>query len=348
MGEPNFPQRIKAILINIYNGQHNHSEITDLVKISRVVVISHFSRNRKHTTYLCCKNGFSLADLAYDCIGEVFEKSYNGEFKNLKTFFASLNKCIHETLPAEVYVAYKSLLMRIAEAQEARLFAQFDPNGFKIIRNIKEKISEENLFVLVKKNNELVLKFSTIEQSNSLPYLSVDDITTDFISLAKNGKSTVQFLNSLYKVIETQINCRKEILLSDAVELFKRVYGISDKFNGASDDNFENLSYQPKLGELEIGEIRIKVLCRLKEKILLNYYAKGKITKEQANAMYSSLDDLINDWIELGTNSDSFYEYFNSRLEINKREYQIHIKDKMEYLVKEARKEFALLIYSKN
>ncbi len=348
MGESNFPQKIKTILINIYYGQYYHSEITELVKISRVIVTSHLSRHKKNTTYLCFKNGFSLADLAYDCIGDVFEKSSNGEFKNMNSFFTSLKQNINECSAVEVYLAYKSLLLRISEAQETRLFAQFDPNGFKISRNIKENVAASGLFDLVRSNKELVLKSVTANSKNTLPRISLELIVNDFIALAINNKTTIQLLVSLHKVIELQTNYRSEVLLNDAVELFKQVYGISDKFSPIADDDLENLNYKGKHDELEIEEINAKVLAKIKEKILINYYAKGKVTKEQANAMYESLCELVYDWTNLGGNTESFFEYYKAHIETNKKEYQVHIKDKFEYLVKEVKKELATLIYSSN
>jgi len=347
MGERTFPQRIKTILCNIYNGQHDHSEIADLVKISRIIVTSYLSYHRKNTNYLCIKNGLSLADLAYDCIGEVFEKTNKGEYKNLNSFFNSLNNTVFNSSPTEIYLAYKSLLLRIFEAQESRLFSLFDPNGFKISRNIKENIKTLDFFLFEKKNNELLLKAVPLAEVNSLPYLNIDDITTDFLSLAKNNKTTKQLLFTLHQIIGSQKIYRKEILLNDTVELFKRFYGISDKLNIEADYDFENI-VNYKSDDPEINEICLKVMGRIKEKILINYYAKGKVTKEQANALYEAINDLIYDWKLSGNCTESYYEYFKSHLDINKNEYQIHIKDKFEYLIKEVKKEFTLLVYPKS
>jgi len=78
----------------------------------------------------------------------------------------------------------------------------------------------------------------------------------------------------------------------------------------------------------------------VKEKILINYFLKGKFTKEEAEAAFLSLNDIINDWCPGINLKNSVFEYYSSHVNISKENYLKNYRTKLEYLVNLARDEF--------
>jgi hypothetical protein len=84
----------------------------------------------------------------------------------------------------------------------------------------------------------------------------------------------------------------------------------------------------------------LQVETVLKEKILLTYFARGKIDRRQAEAMAGAFHDLL--WERCFSDSEmlSLFEYLSRRIVIDEHEYEELFRTKMEYLLRLAREEF--------
>jgi hypothetical protein len=94
------------------------------------------------------------------------------------------------------------------------------------------------------------------------------------------------------------------------------------------------------LSDFEIEEIRSQVELALKEKILLTYFARGKIGRREAEAIFSGLHDMLMDWCYSGGANASLQEYLTRYLPVDGETYENSYRAKMEYLLKVAREEF--------
>lgn len=298
--------------------------------------------------HLCEKQGISINDIAVDCIAEIFEKDINNKYRRLDSFFESLVTPVNDIAEKEMFLAWKGLLIKIAESQTARMYAQYDPAGFKIQRNIKETVPATEYFYLYKNVTGTYLIIPENENKDKLPSLQAEDIESEFITIVKDRRNTRELLKVLHDVIVEQKNYRKTIKLVEAVKLFKKV------FDYGADSRFDNEEFIDKnivislAEELEVDEVCAKVLKSIKEKILLNYFVKGRLTAEQSEALYSTICDLVFDWTKTGGNNNTIYEYYSGNMKIDENEYDAIIKDKIEYLVKLAKKEFSIYLNCRN
>ena len=129
-------------------------------------------------------------------------------------------------------------------------------------------------------------------------------------------------LNRLYQVLTTQNDYRRSILLTDVVSLFKKYF--SAEINNTYEVN-ELLLLSPVhndgFEEFEILQVKQKVENYIKEKILLDYFVKGKLNKEEAESIYLMIRDIINDWYYGVETRDSIYNYFTAHHQLEKEEY---------------------------
>jgi hypothetical protein len=78
----------------------------------------------------------------------------------------------------------------------------------------------------------------------------------------------------------------------------------------------------------------------LKEKIVLTYPARGKVTRAEAEAMFLAMQDQFEDWIMTQDSESSMYKRVKKQLDISEHQYEATLRTKMEYLLKMAREEF--------
>lgn len=333
--------KIHECLLAVSDDSVKHSQLTELVRISRLIIQSYLINYRSKVLNLITRNGITITDLSYDCIADAFCRNKDDKFYIIKKFISSLDQNINEIKKLNLFLAYKSFLIKVADAQLSKLYSQSDPIGSKILRNIKDVVRHSDKFTIVKNLSGLTLVVSNSDELFFKPEFPLEKIITEF-NMRSNESDTNSLLNRLYQVLTTQNDYRRSILLTDAVSLFKKYF--SAEMNNTYEVN-ELLLLSPVhndgFEEYETLQVKQKVENYIKEKILLDYFVKGKINKEEAESIYLTIRDIINDWYYGVETKDSIYNYFTAHQQLGKEDYLKRYRTKVEYLIKLARDEFA-------
>jgi hypothetical protein len=325
-------------------GSTNHRELSQLVKISRIIACSYLHNIRSSILYLCEQQGITTNDLSYDCIAEVFSRDENNSFYRIGRFCKSLNDSIAKISEREIFYAWKSLLIKVIDSQLARLYSQSDPVGSKILRNIRNVTRGGDHFILEKTISGNMLIPKNIDPLFHLPPIPIDRFEKEYFNIAYDRKNIInEQIEIVYNILTCQTEYRRAILLLDVVRVFKQraiTEYIPDKYEVENPDDIKNLT------TLEIEEFESKVITLLKEKIFLKYFAKGKFNKEQAEGVFFAVRDIVNDWCFNGDCQEPFFNYLIRYLKIDESTYVNTYKAKLEYLIKLAREEFVSLLDS--
>ncbi|MBI4547318.1 MAG: hypothetical protein HY707_05010 [Ignavibacteriae bacterium] len=328
---------LRTYLQSLLKGSISETDLSRFIQLSRSIVQSYLGYIRASITNLCLQQGLTLTDLAYDCIAEAFARDEERRFPLLENFRNSLNTDL-ETIPEnELFLAYKSFLKRIADAQLARLYAQSDPNGAKIHRNIRDSLKQSIHFCLNKDFRGYVVSPKGVDPLDHLETFSIEELEREFLSCAKPHHSTPEMLGILHTILGAQTSYRRSLPLTDVVQLFKKVY----QFDYAQLKHVDHEFSIDGLSEFEIDRMRSQVELALKEKILLTYLARGKVDRKQAEAMFCAMQDMLVDWCEMKDAETSLLHYIRQHVDITEDVYETQYRAKMEYLLKIAREEFA-------
>ncbi len=305
------------------------------------MIQSYLINYRSKVLNLIARNGITITDLSYDCIADAFARNGENKFHIIKKFISSLNDNINEIEALNLFFAYKSFLIKVADAQLSKLYSQTDPIGSKILRNIKDVVRRSDKYTIVKSLRGLTLVANNSDELFSKPEFPFEKILTEF-NMHGNDPDTNSLLERLRQILINQNEYRRSVLLTDTVLLFKKYFRteINDFYeinellllSPVHNDGFE---------EFEILQVKQKVENYIKEKILLDYFVKGKINKEEAESIYLAIRDIINDWYFGVETKDFIYNYFTAHHQLEKEEYLKNYRTKVEYLVKLARDEFA-------
>lgn len=336
---------LKKYLSSSITKKISKTECTELINISKKIVIPYLVHTKSSFLNLSRIHGLDINDLAIDVIAEVFRQDSEGILVNLVNFVSKLWIDINTISEENLFRAYQSYLRTIADAQIARLYAELDPNGFKIQRNIKELLPTETLD-LRKNILGTIIYVKGSEEFDRLPYLSLEDFEKDFLMNAKGKSTTRQLLTILHSQLVCDSNSRKEITIIDTVKLFKKHYKV-DQVLDYKEEEFEQLFTDSLTDKFEVEQIYINTLESIRCKIFIDYFSKGKLTLEQATALDRALNDMVFDLINMGKNHISYFDYLKKYIEIEHDEYDFKFKSKLEYLIKQVKDGFRNYLYSK-
>jgi hypothetical protein len=328
--------KLKSFLQQIDRNTVQEEDILEMVHLSRSIVQVYLRNLRYTIVKLCAEHGLSDTDLAYDCIAEAFSRNQSGEFVLLRNFVASLDGEMESLGEQDVFIAFKSFLLRITDAQLSRMYSQVDPMGSKIHRNLRECLKVSNIFFVKKDFRGLVIYPDGNEPLDQLEAYPLDILQNDFLSAAKREHSTNQLIKVLHDTLVGQSRYRRSIPLMDVVQLFKKIYQLEYEY-----ENSDETLTPAILHSVDTERIRFEVENALKEKIVLTYFAKGKVDRKQAEALWLACKDMITDWCKPESEGLTLFGYFSRYYPIDADAYESTYRVKMEYLLKSARKEFA-------
>ncbi|MBI5476361.1 MAG: hypothetical protein HY964_06460 [Ignavibacteriales bacterium] len=321
--------------MKLLKGEIDHRELAELVHISRSIIENYLRYFRQSVVRLSLHQGLTISDLAYDCIAETFSKDENDNYQKLINFSKALNNDLTQLPEIEIFLAYKSFLTCLADAQLARLYAQSDPAGAKIHRNIRDTIKNSDSLLIVKDYRGLVVKLkdNPAERLNEFPQ---EEFEREFMINVDHQRTIPELLNVCREILVGQNKYRTSISLVDVVQIFRKIYQ-SDHTLIEEEDVFASEG----LTKFEIEQLCSEVLLFLKEKIFLTYLARGKVDRKSAEAIYTAFRDMLEDWCYGEESKSSIFEYLKVHIQIDDNQYEEIYRTKMEYLLKIAREEFA-------
>lgn len=328
-------KKLKELLSCFINGNISHSELTDLVHLSRAIIQSYLGYVKTSITQLCLHQGLTATDLAYDCIAEAFARNEQNKFPQIDNFIGSLHQKLEDIPETDLFLAFKQFLICIADAQLARLYAQADPAGAKIHRNLRDNIKTSNFLQLEKDFRGIVIKPKNVDTLNYRELFPIDEFERELSNRLDHQPSTPEFIHELYNILITQETYRRSMTLVEVTQIFKKVFQRDFEPIDVESFSVEGLT------EFEIDRIRMQVELALKEKILLTYLAKGKVNRKEAEALFAAISDILEDWCSGEESQPSLFGYLNEHLPMNEEIYESTLRPKMEYLLKIAREEFA-------
>jgi hypothetical protein len=326
---------LKTRLQSVLDGDTDHHGLTDLVYFSRTIIQSHLQHIRRSAIWLCRQQGISLEDLAFECVGEAFRRDGTSRFTVLESFAQSLDVGLDKSPEIEVFLAYRALLTRVADQHIARLFAEVDPAGGRIFRNIKEFVKRTDMFELDHDLRGLVLRPAKGDSIDHLTPFPLDELTRQLFGEVGQVRSTPGILRALHSVLTGQDLFRRSIPMIEVTAVFKRLYA-----DDLESEQEETVSPFEGLSESDLEGIRGEVETVIRQKVLVTYVMKGKIGRDEARAIFNAFHDLLGEWIRSGKTVDGVMAHLERHLPLDRETYRSEYRPKMEYLLRIAREEF--------
>ena len=296
-----------------------------------------------------------LEDLAIDCIAELFSRDDNNQFFQLKKYFISKMEEIPDVNDTEVLILIRRLIVRKTKQELSRIFRERDPEGAKIVRNIKVAIrSSEKLHVFKDMGKEFVFYsngFTVTEESidtdndelseylrKTRPPIPEDLLQTRFIDLYNPNDSVSAAIGKMLQTVHNLPDYKNYLSLDLVVKYLRKV-----KFEAYKDRAKEEEHVPTPVDTLESKEIEHYITVVMEEiwdKIESQYLQTGKLTSFKADIYNKALRDVLYDLIQKKDNSSYFRNLKFYIPGLTQQDYRQQERSVFEYLAKVAKREF--------
>lgn len=135
--------KLSHLVASICNRTYKETELTEFVNLVQKISLSYLKYQEvigKHIRWERSKNMSELDDLALDCVAGLFMRDDKGTFIQLNKYFCQHAEDIAGLDDEEVMVLLRRLVIKKTKQELSRIFKERDPEGAKIVRNIKVAI----------------------------------------------------------------------------------------------------------------------------------------------------------------------------------------------------------------
>jgi len=347
---------LTQMVADICNGTYCQAQLVQFIELTKKISLGYLRYQEvigKRISGEREETKVELEDLALDCIAELFSGDGNGNFPQLsKYYFPFLeNQNICDT---EILALTRRLVVRKTKQELSRIFRERDPEGAKIVRNIKVAIrSSEKLEIfrdlgkdfVFYKNGININKDKPIDPKIIASYLRKESspipeniLHSRFIDIFSPNDSISSAIKKLLKTIYSLENYQNFLAMDIIVKLIRKAkYEVlRDKLN--ADDQVPTPLDQLETQEIE-GYVKI-VMEKIQQKINKLYLKSGKITPSKAQIYNFALHDVLFDLLHK-KDSSSYYRNLKYYLpHLTQMQYRKEERTVFEYLAKVAKKNF--------
>jgi len=164
---------LAKLVVRICQGGYRETELTEFVSLVQKISLSYLKYQEvigKHIRWERNKNMGELEDLALDCIAGLFMRNDEGEFVQFRKYFFHNTTDLVAVDDVEILVLLRRLVIKKTKQELSRIFKERDPEGAKIVRNIKVAIKSSTEFGSFKEmGREYIYSLKGFFAANSEP-----------------------------------------------------------------------------------------------------------------------------------------------------------------------------------
>lgn len=363
--------KLARLVTAICNSAYKELELTEFVNLIQKISLSYLKYQEvigKHIRWERNKNMGELEDLALDCVAGLFMRNESGDFIQFKKYFVQNTMNLEQLNDVEVMVLLRRLVIKKTKQELSRIFKERDPEGAKIVRNIKVAIKSASDFTSFKEmGREYIYLFNGDGKNgahhgeslsvNSNGHHNHNGETLDYTYLRKSQPAIPEkflkgeYLNLYCPKDPVSAGIRKMLKVVKSDERYQNFLPLDMVARIMRHTNLElardrlnsQVTELSPLDDLKLKEIekrKISVLKRINSKIQNQYVETNKISRERGKIYYKALADILED-ISQGKKYDSYFKHLKRYMpELSQRAYRTQERTIFEYLGKLIKKWF--------
>ncbi|MBN1541464.1 hypothetical protein JW992_04920 [candidate division KSB1 bacterium] len=348
---------LKQLVENICAGTYCQAELIQFIHLVQKISLSYLKFQQvlgKRIVGERMETDLELDDLALDCIAELFSRDEADRFFQLKRYYEP-KFCEEPTLSdAEVLILTRRLVVRKTKQELSRIFRERDPEGAKIVRNIKVSVRNSEKMHLFKEmgrdfifhSNGLVVtdprpggnpQLSSYLRRNCPP-IPDDLLMSVFIDVYDPSKSVSLLIKHLFEKLHELDEYQNYVSLDAIVKLVRHAKFDLFKERLAAGD--VTPTPQDHMESKEIENYIDVVMRMLEDKIRTQYLETGKLSATKTEIYRQALRDVLYDLIQKKDSSSYFRNLKHYIPTLTQQDYRQQERSVFEYLAKVAKREF--------
>ncbi len=349
-------ENLTQLVFNICSGSYSQAELISFIHVAQKISLSYLKYQEmlgKRISGHAFEADLELADLAMDCIAELFGRDKEGQFPQLKKYYEGKFAEMPYINDAEVLILTRRLIVRKTKQELSRIFRERDPEGAKIVRNIKVAIrTSVDLHIFRELGKEFVFQgvypkwdesmtlTATLQKQlrRTLPPIPDDILHKIFLDNYHTGDSVSASIRRFLLALESVQGYQNFVSMDNLVKLVRYV-----KFDTCREKMSINDMVPTPSDHLETKEMEAYievVMSNIWTRLDTQYLRTQKLAADKAVIYHKALRDVLYDLIQ---KRDTSSYYRNLKFYINnltQKEYRQQERSVFEYLAKLAKKEF--------
>ncbi len=360
-------KNLHRLIPRICSGDYTQQELISFVNLVQKISLSYLKYQEiigKHIRWERRERSNELEDMAIDCVAGLFMRNEHGDFIQLKRYF---EPHLEQTPPpdsVELLILLRRLVIKKTKQELSRIFKERDPEGAKIIRNIRVAVKNaKDLGTFREMGKEYVFfrkeVFAGVEAAGENGYdgyaYEKKEEEIDPVYLRKD-KPTIpeKVLRMAYL---DDYNPKDHV--STSIRKMLRVVAEDERYqNCLPTDIIARLIRHTNLEVVrsrllaqieekspfdyvkmqEINQAKQNVLRKVRAKIEKQYVASGKISPQKGDIYYRTLADVLED-ITHSKKIESYYRHLRKYMpELTQKQYRREERTIFEYLGKLTKK----------
>lgn len=363
-------KKLSSFLPVLCSGRCTESELAEFVYLVQKISLSYLKYQEvigKHIRWERQRKSSELEDLAIDCIAGLFMRNDGGDFVQLKRYFSPHLPPHGRADDVELLILLRRLVIKKTKQELSRIFKERDPEGAKIIRNIRVAVKSANdlatfretgrEYIYLRKERPrrggsaprvVVLRGADLSEGElnylrktkpAIPEKSLKNLYLDLYALKDHVSTTIRKMLSIVRSDARYQN----FLATDIVARLIRHTNL-EVVRARLIADIEDLSPLDYLRLKEIDQAKAIVLQKISDKLQHQYISSGKVTASKAEIYYCTLADLLDD-ITHSRKSESYFRHLRKYMpEITQRRYRDEERTIFEYLGKLTKKWYRELL----
>ncbi|RMF63673.1 MAG: hypothetical protein D6743_10395, partial [Calditrichaeota bacterium] len=357
-------KNLHRLIPRICKGDYTQTELIGFVNLVQKISLSYLKYQEiigKHIRWERRERSNELEDMAIDCVAGLFMRNEQNEFVQLKRYFEPHLAKDPPPDAVELLILLRRLVIKKTKQELSRIFKERDPEGAKIIRNIRVAVKNaEDLGTFREMGKEYIYFRKAVLAGaacggDSDGDFAVKDEELDHAYLRKDKpvmpekQLRLQYLDdynpkdhvstSIRKMLrvvaedERYQNCLPTDIIARLIR-HSNLEVVRSRLLAQIDESspFDYVKLQ------EINEAKDKVLRKVKVKIEKQYVASGKISPEKGEIYYRTLADVLED-ITHSKKIESYYRHLRKYMpHLSQRQYRREERTIFEYLGKLTKK----------
>ena len=332
------------LIRNICSGNFSPSELVEFVDISQKISISYLKYQEILGKNIRPKNAEGLNDLedvAIDCIAGLFMRNNDGEFVQLIRYFSPTFESTEKVDEKVLIMMLRRLIVKKTKQELSRIFRERDPEGAKIIRNIRVAIRNCDHFKSFKEmGREFVYIQITAEEDTDLRHdlneISQNVLYNKFLEQYSPTDSVSLMMKKMLTIVANEVESQNFLPIDLIANIIRDV--TYQQFREEISNDIDTSSPFQDIQIKEINEVNKTIIEYIQKKIENQYLKKDKITREKAGIYFKAINDFVQD-LTHAKECESNFRYLKRYIPgLTQQIYRDDERSIFEYLVKVTKK----------
>ncbi|MDZ7343941.1 MAG: hypothetical protein ONA90_05445 [candidate division KSB1 bacterium] len=133
-------KKLSYLVPRVVEGRYSQGELVEFINLVQKISLSYLKYQEvigKHIRWERRGKSSELEDMAIDCVAGLFMRNDANEFVQLRRYFGPYLDSHPEPNDVELLIMLRRLVIKKTKQELSRIFKERDPEGAKIIRNIR-------------------------------------------------------------------------------------------------------------------------------------------------------------------------------------------------------------------